>query len=661
MYNITDYKQFDDENYYSGELGVKIVEDHTYFKTWSPLATGVYIKIFADGDGNNLIEILPLERGESGSWHIEFLRNLSGTFYTYIYEFDYSKRFESGDLYAVACGINGKRSAIIDMSKTNPFGWDYTKRVVCNSPCDAVIYECHIRDFSIDESGGIMLKYRGKFLGMAENGLTNNGICVGLSHLRELGITHVQLLPIYDFASIDEEKAHSSQYNWGYDPLNYNCPEGSYSTDPYNPSTRVFELKTLIMELHKLHIGVIMDVVYNHSFFSDCSWFQHTFPNYYYRLKNGSFSNGSGVGNEVASEHAMVRRYIKDSVKFWAKEYKLDGFRFDLMAVLDIDTINQIRDELNEIDPDILMYGEGWSGGECAYDSNLLGYKWNNQKFERIGLFNDTIRDAVKGGTFDVYTKGYVNGNYELASIVKHGLVGSVSHHQLEGNDYAAWASSPTQSINYCEAHDNWTLWDKLCVSAEEYTAEQRISMDKLAAAIIILSQGVPFLHLGQDFLRSKPRTPAETAQMQLIHEKYNENSYNAPDFTNSIKWNHKLENLAVFKYYKALIRLRRAEKLFRLRNADDIRKYISFLHAEDDKMIYMKLENSMHCYVVAINPYTEPKWIDLPDGQFYIRLSENAKTFHFPLQSNHISIPPISAIIFKRYSNNESAECSIR
>lgn len=648
MFSETDFEKADRENYYGGPLGVEIDGNKTIFRAWSPLATGAYIRIYADGTGSNTIETLPMERHWTGCWQVEILRNLEGFFYVYVFEFEYRYLKSTADIYAVACGVNGDRSAVVDLKKTDPFGWDTVGRPVIESPCDAVIYECHIRDFSIDESSGVKVRYRGKFLGMAEDGLyIGKGTTVGLAHLKELGVTHVQLLPIYDYATVDEAKPWEQQFNWGYDPKNYNCPEGSYSTDAESPSARIFELKTLIMELHKNGIGVIMDVVYNHTYLTENSWFDLTFPGYFYRMREDGYSNGSGVGSEIASERAMVRRYIVDSVKFWANEYKLDGFRFDLMAVLDCDTINEIRSELDKLSPYVMMYGEGWSGGECAIESSRLCYKWNNAAFPQVGLFNDDYRDAIKGATFDAYRRGYVGGNIEFTNIIKRGLAGSVAHPDISGNDEAAWAQQPYQSINYCEAHDNWTMWDKIIISCGDFTDEEKVSADRLSAALVILAQGVPFLHLGEDFLRSKPKK-VHGSDLET-HEFFEDNSYNSPDFTNSIKWHRKIENTEIFRYYRELVRLRRTSPLFRMRTADEIREKLHFLSTEDIGVILMKLEDESDCFAVAFNPYREAKWVDLPGGMYFVRLSESGKSHEFPMMSNHVSIPPLSAVVFER------------
>ncbi len=650
MYNITDYQQFDRDNaYYGDDLGVVFRDGKTQFRTWSPLATAVYLNLYTDGDGDNLIETLPMERHWHGVWFVELLRIAEGVFYTFTYEFDNKDKYETIDIYARACGVNGKRGCILDMSKTNPYGWEKVSRPRCESICDAVIYECHVRDFSIDETSGISWEDKGKFSAFTQTGTRYKDTATCLDHLKELGITHVQLLPVFDYATVDESKPYKAQYNWGYDPLNYNCLEGSYSSDPENPVKRINEFKKLVMTLHKNGIGVIMDVVYNHTYYTEESAFHKSFPGYYHRRdKDGRFSNGSGCGNETASDHLMYRRFMINSLKFLAAEYKLDGFRFDLMGLHDIETVNIIRDELNKFDPALLMYGEGWTGGESPVRSDLLAFKWNSYQFGRVGLFNDNIRDAVKGGTFNPYDKGFVSGNVNAVYTLKRGIAGSVPHWQINDmSPEACWAFEPTQAINYCEAHDNHTLWDKLAISAKHNSRDERVKMDKLAAAIIILAQGVPFLQLGQDFLRSKPRLLPEGEQPDEVNI-FSHDSYNSPDYTNAIRWNEKYENIDVFNYYKALIRVRRNNPLFRLRTKDEVGRYLKFLDTGDDCFVAYKLEDSETCLIVAFNPYPEKRNISLPDGRFYTRLNDQGKMNKFPIRGN-VNVPPISAMVFKR------------
>lgn len=652
--SIKNYREFDEKHYYDGDdLGAKIVDGKTQFRTWAPYARCVYLKVYIDGKGDNLVETLPMERHWTGVWFVEILRNLDGYFYTFTYEYSNQKE-ETIDIYAKGCGVNGDRGAVIDFATTNPEGWDEVKNPVCQSPCDAVIYETHVRDFTIDYTSGVEVENRGKFLGFTQTGTKFNGVKTGLDHLVELGITHVQLLPVEDYATVDEAKPHKAQYNWGYDPKNYNCLEGSYSTDPEDPKARIREFKTLVMELHKKGIGVIMDVVYNHTYFSDKSAFHKAFPFYYHRTKDGKFTNGSGCGCELASERKMVRKFIADSLKFWVNEYKVDGFRFDLMALHDIETVNFLRDELNKINPQLLMYGEGWTGGESPLPSDQLAYKWNSYSFGRVGLFNDNIRDGVKGGTFNAYDRGYVSGNMNASGTICRALTGCVPHYQLNGHHQeCCWAFEPTQAINYCEAHDNNTVWDKLCISVKDEDEATRIKMDKLAAAIVILSQGVPFIQCGQDFLRTKPKILPEGVEPNDWNI-YDENSWNAPDYTNSIKWDRKVKYKEVFDYYKALISLRKSSKLFRLSTKEEVESVHKFYGQSDGNLLMYSLRRDDEVLLVAINPYHNPRDFEIPQelcdmGKFYVRFNQNGKSVNFPLEERKFTVPEISLMVLKK------------
>ena len=650
-YNAAD---IDEKYYYDGnDLGANIVgenKDRTVFKTWSPLATGVYLNLYLDGEGDNRIETLPMELLDKGVWYVELFRSCDGLFYTFSYEFENAhNRVETIDIYAKACGVNGSRGAVVDFDTTDPKGWDKVPRPRCRNACQAVVYECHVRDFSIDESSGVCPEHRGKFLGFTQSRTRCGRSETCLDHLKELGITHVHLLPVADYATVDEAHPEKMQYNWGYDPKNYNCLEGSYSTDPTDPKCRIREFKELVMTLHRNGIGVILDVVYNHTYYTDESSFERSFPRYYHRTrKDGTFSNGSGCGNETASDHLMFRKYMIDSLKFWAEEYKVDGFRFDLMALHDIETVNLIRDELNRIDPELLMYGEGWTGGESPMPADKMAYKWNSYDFGRVGLFNDNIRDSVKGGTFNPYELGFVSGNHNTAHILKRGIAGSVPHSQLKDANEACWAFEPTQAVNYVEAHDNHTLWDKLKISgSNHYSAGDLIKMDKLAAAAIILSQGMPFIQLGQDMLRSKPRKLNEDEKPNELN-RYSHDSYNAPDFTNAIKWDKKNRYREVFDYYKALIRLRKSSRLFRLADRDEVEKHLQFIDTGDPNLIVWKLEDENECYVMVLNPYPEERYFNLPWGIFCRRLDESGHTDEEEV-SGYVRCAPLAAVVFKR------------
>ncbi|MGN0633471.1 MAG: type I pullulanase [Oscillospiraceae bacterium] len=647
---INDYKEFDEKyTYDGGDLGVVVDGEYTRFKIWAPLCTAVTLNLYTSGEGDNRVETLCMRPIEKGVWYVELHHDVYGMYYTYTLEFDHSRRVETIDVYAKACGANGERGYIADFKSLNPEGWEDCGRIKCENPVDAVIYECHVRDFSVSETSGVQWYNRGRFTGFTEEGTRCGSVRTCLDHLKELGITHVQLMPVADYATVNEKKPYAGQYNWGYDPKNYMCLEGYYCTDAEDGDVRIREFKQLVAALHKAGIGVILDVVYNHTYYTEESAFHKTVPYYYHRLdKNGNFSNGSGCGNETASDHAMMRNFMLHALKFWVNEYKIDGFRFDLMGLHDIDTINMIRDELDKIDPSIMMYGEGWTGGESPYLTDKLCYKWNSYSFGRVGLFNDNIRDGIKGGTFNLHETGFVNGNGYAFNAIKRGITANARYTALQGTaDDLCWAFTPAQAINYCEAHDNHTLWDKLAISAKSYTDEERRRMDKLAAALVILSQGVPFIQLGQDFLRTKPKvfrngeTPDET-------NIYDGNSYNAPDHTNMIRWDEKEKNFDIFTYYKALIALRRSSPLFRMRTSEQLDSRL-FFHDRGELIAYELSDNeSGENYFIIINRFCEDRWADLPGGVYYKRLDENGRP-DYRRFSGSVMIPRISCAVFKR------------
>ncbi|NMB20974.1 MAG: type I pullulanase, partial [Firmicutes bacterium] len=516
-------KEFQREFHYSGhDLGVRYSKKETTFKVWAPTASRLSVIIYASHDELQG-EIISLERGERGVWSCRLRGDLEGLYYNFLVTHG-ERQVEVVDPYARATGANGLRGQIVDLAATNPKGWDKVKPLPLESPVDAVIYEAHIRDLSVAKNSGI--KAQGQYLGLVEEGTkTPGGISTGLDHFRELGITHLHLLPIFDFATVDELKPMDS-YNWGYDPLHYNVPEGSYASDPIDGRVRIRELKTMIQGLNQAGIGVIMDVVYNHTFHSLASSFHKLVPGYYYRHHpDRSFSNGSGCGNELADERSMVRKFIVDSVTYWAREYKLSGFRFDLMGLHTIETMQAVRRSLDLISKHILLYGEGWAAAGSTIPPEVRAMKENTVHLPGIASFCSDFRDGLKGHVFHTNEGGFVQGQ-GFEETVKFGIVGAIQHPQI---DYAKvlyskgpWAISPAQSVVYAEAHDNLTLWDKLlCTTAPEEEGE-RLKMMKLAHAILLTSQGIPFLHGGQDFARTKGGDP---------------NSYQSPDHVNQIDW----------------------------------------------------------------------------------------------------------------------------
>ena len=590
------FKDIDKKYRYTGnDLGATYKKDKTIFKVWSPLADEAAVLLYHKCTDEKPYRRLPMTKSKEGVWSKVAHGDLNGVYYTYQINHD-GLIEETIDIYAKTAGVNGIMGMVIDMEETNPAGWDSYEPIKLESYTDAVLYELHVRDFSIDKSGHFC--YKGRFLAFVEKGLVNDaGDPVGIDHIKDLGVTHVHLMPCFDYQTVDEADYHRPQFNWGYDPMNFNVPEGSYSTNPFNGKTRVAEFKRLIHALHSAGIGVIMDVVYNHTYATADSCFTKTFPKYYYRqwADTEYYANGSGCGNEVATERFMVRKYIVDSLVYWATEYKIDGFRFDLMGLYDKDTINIIYDTLHAINPNIIIYGEGWTGSDSALEYSKRAMKLNARHVPHAAFFSDDFRDTVKGNNFENGDRGYVNGTSGNEEYVKEVMCGRVKHPQIPNLEKYAWTDTPQQTVNYVEAHDNLTLWDKLhYTNATEPTAV-RIQMDKMAAAMVFLSQGIPFIQAGQEFLRSKP----------LPGGAYDHNSYNAPDIVNSIKWNRKSEFIDVYNYYKGLIALRKAHTAFRFPTRELIGKNMNFFSRLPQKVVGFSLTGdcSLEEIIVFLNP----------------------------------------------------------
>ena len=621
MNKILGSAYFDEEMAYDGnDLGAVYTKEKTTFKVWAPTASEVLLNLYKEGNGDNLMETLPMTASEKGIWSCEKAGDLNGVYYTYTITIG-NKTNETIDVYAKAAGVNGDRGMVVDLEATNPEGFENDVRPDFTNPTDAVIYELHIRDLSSDSASGISEANTGKFLGLTEKGTTNSdGLATGLDHILDLGVTHIQILPSYDYATVDESKLDTAQFNWGYDPKNYNVPEGSYSTDPYHGEVRIKEMKQMIQTLHANGIRVNMDVVYNHTFNITDSCFQKTVPDYYYRKVGENYSNASGCGNETASDRAMMRKYIVDSVVYWATEYHIDGFRFDLMAVHDIETMNAVRAALDEIDPSIMLYGEGWTGGDCAIPSNKQALKANIYQMDKVGAFSDDIRDAIKGNVFDSLDKGFVNGGEDMEESIKFGVVGAVPHPQvmiaLNDKGSKSWAANPVQSINYISCHDNLTFWDKLSISNESDSEEDRIKMNKLGSAIIYTSQGVPFMQAGEEMLRSKPSATVEGG--------FDENSYCSPDSTNSIKWDNKANVSDTYEYYKGLIEFRKAHGALRMTTATDVQNSVSFLSGIDKNVVAYTISGkpngeTAEKIMVVYNANPNATEITLPEGEWEI------------------------------------------
>ena len=580
----------------------------------------VEIHIYEDGQGGKAIKTIKMKASGENRWEATVKGDLKGKFYT----FDIGKG-ETPGVFAKAVGVNGMRGAIVDMAETNPQGWENDQRPVIQSPADLVIYEMHWRDFSIDVSSG--LKNKGKFLALTEP--------KAIEHLKNLGVNAVHILPSFDYASVDETKLDTPQYNWGYDPKNYNVPEGSYSTDPYNPVTRIKEFKQMVQALHKAGIRVILDVVYNHTFNIDHSNFQLTYPDMYYRkTADGKYSDGSGCGNETASEKPLMREFMLESVKYWIDEYHIDGFRFDLMGVHDIETMQQIRAEVNKIDPSIYIYGEGWSAGSCAYPVDKLAMKANTQQLNGIAAFSDDMRDALRGPFSDDHKGALLAGIPGEEESLKFGIVGGIAHPQVDmtkvNYDKKPWTNNPTEQISYVSCHDDMCLVDRLKASIpsltdknipeKERTAEL-IRIDQLAQTAVFTSQGVPFILSGEEMLRDK----------KGVH-----NSYNSPDSINHLDWNNLQRYPQLFTYYKNLIQLRKNHPAFRLATGDKVRQHLEFLPAVNSKdvkqdcLVGFLLKDlqgidAWKTIVVIYNFNKEAKEMAIPEGNYTIACCNGA------------------------------------
>ncbi|MEI6275626.1 MAG: type I pullulanase [Prolixibacteraceae bacterium] len=559
----TDFNSFP---VYAGvDLGVHWSVGTLKVKIWAPTAVEVIFRLYQTAETNQPEKVIPLGKSVSGTWEIEISGNFEGFLYTFQVRDRQGWLNECPDIEAKATGVNGLRGFILDPALTHPEKWNTDKRCKIVQPTDMVIYELHIRDFSISEDSGI--QHKGKYLGLTETGTTNpDGLSTGIDHMKELGITHIHLLPIADFYTVDETKT-SPQYNWGYDPLNFNTPEGWYASNPNDGCTRIIEVKKVVQTLHQQGFGVIMDVVYNHSGLIFDSWFNQLVPGYYYRQReDGTLSDASGCGNELATERAMVRKFIVDSVAWWAEEYHLDGFRFDLMGIIDIETMNLIRTRLDLIDPNIFLFGEGWIAAESPLPDHLRATKLNTLHLDRIASFCDDMRDGLKGSPFNRYSHGFISGLTLREEKIKFSIAGAIQHPDIF-YDYVEtsrqpWANSPAQCVNYVSCHDNYTLFDKLQYSCPEATMEEIERMTRLSLGMILTSQGVPFLHSGIEMHRSKGG---------------HHDSYRSPDDVNQIEWGNKSAYLDLMHFTMKCIELRKQHPAFRMSNGDLVRKNLSF------------------------------------------------------------------------------------
>lgn len=575
--------------------------EQTVFKLNAPVRP--VLRLYNAGMGGKLVKTVKLRPAGKNLWAATVKGDLKGRFYT----FDMG-RGQTPGVFAKAVGVNGARGAVIDMASTNPQGWETDRRPATKSPADLVVYEMHHRDFSIDASSG--LQHKGKFLALTEPG--------AIAHLKELGVNAIHILPSFDYASVDESHLERPQYNWGYDPLNYNVPEGSYSTDPYTPAVRIREFKQMVQALHKAGIRVILDVVYNHTFDLKGSNFERTYPGYYYRYKaDGTPSDGSGCGNETASEQPLMRRFMIESVKYWINEYHIDGFRFDLMGIHDIETMRQIRAEVNKIDPTIFIYGEGWSAGTCAYPQEKLAMKANMKQLPGIAAFSDEMRDALRGPFSDDSKGGFLARVPGTEESLKFGIVGGVAHPQVDMSkvNYSkeVWANEPTQMVAYVSCHDDMCLTDRLRASIPGISTDELVRLDLLAQTAVFTSQGVPFILSGEEMLRDK----------KGVH-----NSFNAPDSINHLDWNNLKKYPQVFDYYKGLTRLRKAHPAFRLGKAGLVRDNLRFLSAPAHCVAYCISNRNVpgeewNNTIVILNAGKEAAKVAVPGGKYTIVAKE--------------------------------------
>ena len=556
--------------YDGDDLGVNYTPTKTSFKLWAPTAKVVKLRFYNKGEGGEPSQTIIMKKSRNGLWQFEVHKDIEGVYYTYQVQIEKDWLNEVPGPYAKAVGVNGKRAMVVDMQKTNPEGWENEKKPKLKSFSDIILYELHIRDVSIHQNSGI--QHKGKFLGLSETGTTyNSKFSTGIDHIKEMGVTHVHILPAFDYRSIDESNLQEGKYNWGYDPQNFNVPEGSYATNVTDGRVRITEFKKMVQTMHEQGLRVVLDVVYNHVGYPKEQSFDQIVPGYYFRMNaDGSFSNASGCGNETASDRYMMRKYMIESVKYWMSEYHLDGFRFDLMGIHDTETMNILAQEVHKIDSSIFLYGEGWTAGDSPLPMEKRTVKANMPIVKGIAAFSDEMRDGIKGHWNDLKTKGFVSGKKNTEETIKFGIVAATQHPQVDYKSVnysdAPWSNGPMQTINYVSCHDNNTLWDKLLISNPKASNKKLKRMAKLANTIVLTSQGIPFMHAGVEFLRTK-------------HEV--ENSFESPDSINWIDWSFKEKNMDVVEFYKGLIQMRKEHPIFRLPSSEKIATNLEFMDME--------------------------------------------------------------------------------
>jgi len=631
MYDLYSSHAFEEKYTYTGcDLGATWSEHSTVFRVWAPTAEEVTVNLYRSGthDTDDLIGQLHMHPDQNGTWIAERVGDLNGIYYTYLVMVD-GHICEACDPYARTTGVNGERAMVLDLDSTDPEGWETDRNPHAAKPItDAVIYELHIRDLSSHRSSRI--RNKGKFLGLTETQKkTKSGQPTGLDHMKELGITHVHLLPVYDFGFTDESR-RSPQYNWGYDPVNFNVPEGSYATDPFNGTVRVKEMKQMVKALHDNGISVVMDVVYNHVYSGRDFCFNKIVPGYFSRISgDGIYSNGSCCGNDTASERTMVRKYIVDSVKYWAEEYHIDGFRFDLVGLIDIQTIHEVIKTVHKTHPDVIFYGEGWHMDTALTKPGFqLATQSNAGKLPDFSFFNDTLRDLMRGSTFDSGAPGFVTGDHSSKDLLEACFMGAPH-----------WAAQPSQSINYVSCHDNNTLFDRIALSAPEAPVDVLAKMNNLAAAFNILSQGVPFFQAGEEMLRTKPSKK----------ERFDHNSYRSPDRVNSLKWEDLDKPLyrRNVDYYRGLIRFRKAHPALRLTSRKEVERNVHPIRYPSPHVTAFRVDEGDQELMLIFNAATRSVYVPLPEGQWDMVIRDDiAGTVPLGIAEAAVQVPAISAMV---------------
>ena len=578
--------------------------DRTEFSVWAPDAEEAQLKLYHSADEDEAAFLVKdMKLGKDGLWKVTVKEDVKGAHYAFQVKKNGGWLKETAGIAAKAVGVNGMRGAVVDWDETDPEGWDQDMSPEIK-PSDIIVYEMHHRDFSIHPTSGIGSK--GKYLALTEEGTKNpDGLATGIDHLKELGVTYVQLLPSTDFATIDETRLEDNQYNWGYEPLNYNAVEGSFSTDPYDPVTRIREFKQMVQALHKAGFRVILDVVYNHTTNTANTGFERTMPGYFYRMReDGTFFNGSGCGNETASEQEMFRKYMIESLEWWMKEYHIDGFRFDLMAIHDIDTMNEISERLHAIDPSVVIYGEGWAAEAPAYPAEQIALKANTYMLDKVGAFSDNIRDAVRG-PLGCENAGFMDGVAGNKENIHFGIAGGVEHPQVS---VEAWTNSPLQHVSYVSCHDDHCLRDRL-EEATKASEKERIRMVKLAQTAVYTSQGIPFIFNGEELYR---------------HKQGVKNSYNRPDAINAIDWTYKTKYKDLTDYYAGLAEIRHAHPGFCLGDAALVREKLQFIEVDNPCVVAFRINDlegidSAKSLTVLLNGSKKNVKVDIPQGNYTV------------------------------------------